>query len=112
MSALTLILLLFAVAAGLRMLADRSGIPLPTLLVLGGLGIALMPGLPRLVLDPDTIFLIFIPPLLFWASLKTSLRDLKRNLRAITLLAIGLVLATMAVVARTTHALLPELPLA
>ena len=112
MSALTLILLLFAVAAGLRMLADRSGIPLPTLLVLGGLGIALMPGLPRLVLDPDTVFLVFIPPLLFWASLKTSLRDLKRNLRAITLLAIGLVLATMAVVARMTHALLPELPLA
>ncbi len=112
MSALTLILLLFAVVAGLRLLADRTGIPLPTLLVLGGLGVALMPGLPRLVLDPDTVFLVFIPPLLFWASIRTSLRDLKRNLRAITLLAVALVLATMAVVARTTHALLPELPLA
>jgi monovalent cation/hydrogen antiporter len=112
MSALTLILLLFAVVAGLRLLADRTGIPLPTLLVLGGLGVALTPGLPRLVLDPDTVFLVFIPPLLFWASIRTSLRDLRRNLRAITLLAVALVLATMAVVARTTHALLPELPLA
>ena len=73
MSALTLILLLFALAAGLRLLADRTGIPLPTLLVLGGLGVALTPGLPRLRLDPDTIFLVFIPPLLFWASVRTSL---------------------------------------
>jgi CPA1 family monovalent cation:H+ antiporter len=98
--------------AGLRLLADRTGIPLPTLLVLGGLGVAITPGLPRLVLDPDTVFLVFIPPLLFWASIRTSLRDLRRNLRAIALLAVALVLATMGVVARTTHALLPELPLA
>jgi monovalent cation/hydrogen antiporter len=112
LSALTLILLLFALVAGLRLLADRTGILLPTLLVLGGLGIALTPGLPRLRLDPDTIFLVFIPPLLFWASVRTSLRDLKRNLRAITLLAVALVLGTIGVVARTTHALLPGLPLA
>jgi monovalent cation/hydrogen antiporter len=112
MSAITLILLLFAVVAGLRFLADRTGIPLPSLLVLGGLGVALTPGLPRLVLDPDTVFLIFIPPLLFWSSLRTSLRDLRRNLRAISLLAVALVIATIGVVARTTHALLPDLPLA
>jgi Na+/H+ antiporter len=111
-SAITVILLLFAVVAGLRLLADRTGIPLPTLLILGGLAVALMPGLPQLVLDPGTVFLIFIPPLLFWSSLRTSLRDLRRNLRAITLLAVALVLATMSVVARTTHILLPELPLA
>src|SRR6202050_5356251 len=111
-SAITVVLLLFAVVAGLRLLADRTGIPLPTLLVLGGLGVALTPGLPRLVLDPDTVFLVFIPPLLFWASVRTSFRDVRRNLRAITLLAVALVLATMGVVARTTHVLLPELPLA
>ena len=110
MSVIALVLLLFAATAGLRLLADRSGIPLPTLLVIGGLGIAFIPGLPRLVLDPQAIFLIFIPPLLFWASLTTSLRDLKRNLRSITLLAVWLVLATMAVVAVVAHTLLPELP--
>jgi monovalent cation/hydrogen antiporter len=110
MSVIALVLLLFAATAGLRLLADRSGIPLPTLLVLGGLCVAFIPGLPRLVLDPQTIFLIFIPPLLFWASLTTSLRDLVRNLRSITLLAVWLVLATMCVVALVTHALLPQLP--
>lgn len=110
MSVIALVLLLFAATAGLRLLADRARIPLPTLLVLGGLCVAFIPGLPRLVLDPQTIFLIFIPPLLFWAALTTSLRDLKRNLRAITLLAVWLVLATMFVVAVVVHALLPQLP--
>lgn len=110
MSVIALVLLLFAATAGLRLLADRSGIPLPTLLVLGGLCVAFIPGLPRLVLDPQTIFLIFIPPLLFWAALTTSLRDLKRNVRSITLLAVWLVLATMCVAAVVTHALLPKLP--
>lgn len=112
MTALMLVLLLLAVVAALRLLTERYAVPLPTLLVLGGLGIALAPGLPHLAIDPDTIFLIFIPPLLFWASLRTSLRDLRRNLRAITLLAVGMVLATMAAVARTTHAFLPQIPLA
>jgi monovalent cation/hydrogen antiporter len=110
MSVIALILLLFAATAGLRLLADRTGIPLPTLLVLGGLLVAFIPELPPLKLDPQAIFLIFIPPLLFWTSLTTSLRDLKRNLRSITLLAVWLVLATMTVVAVMAHALLPELP--
>jgi Na+/H+ antiporter len=110
MSVIALVLLLFAATAGLRLLADRADVPLPTLLVLGGLCLAFIPGLPRLTLDPETIFLIFIPPLLFWAALTTSLRDLMRNLRSITLLAVWLVLATMCVVAVVTHALLPELP--
>jgi monovalent cation/hydrogen antiporter len=110
MSIIALILLLFAATAGLRLLADRTGIPLPTLLVLGGLCVALVPGLPRLQLDPATIFLIFIPPLLFWASLTTSLRDLKRNFRSITLLAVWMVLLTMTVVAVVAHALIPALP--
>jgi CPA1 family monovalent cation:H+ antiporter len=109
MSVIPLVLVLFAVNAGLRALADRLAIPLPTLLVLGGLALALIPGVPRLPLEPQAIFLIFVPPLLFWAALTTSLRDLRRNLRAIILLAVGLVLATMVVVAITAHALLPRL---
>src|SRR3984957_15826480 len=110
MSVIALVLLLFAATAGLRLLADRSGIPLPTLLVLGGLAVALIPGLPHLALDPAAIFLIFIPPLLFWASVTTSLRDMKRNLRSITMLAVWMVLATMTVVARTAHAMIPAMP--
>jgi Na+/H+ antiporter len=110
MSIVVLLLLLIAATAGLRLLADRMHVPLPTLLVLGGLGLAFIPGLPRLTLDPDAIFLIFIPPLLFWTSMTTSLRDLTRNLRAIVLLAIGLVIATMSVVAMVAHTLLPDVP--
>lgn len=110
MPIVSLILVLFAATAGLRLVADRSNVPLPTLLVLGGLCVALIPALPRPTLDPDTVFLIFIPPLLFWASLTTSLRDLRRNIRGITLLAVFLILVTMAVVAFVSHALLPTLP--
>jgi Na+/H+ antiporter len=109
-SLIALILILFAAIAALRALADRTGIPLPTLLVLGGLALAFIPGLPQLTLDPGTIFLIFIPPLLFWTATSTSLRDLKRNLRPIVLLALWLVLLTMGVVAIVAHYLLPELP--
>src|ERR1700684_4457338 len=110
MSIIALILLLFAATAGLRLVADRTGVPLPTLLVLGGLCVSLIPGLPHLQIDPATIFLIFIPPLLFWASLTTSLRDLKRNFRSITLLAVWMVLLTMTVVSVVAHALIPALP--
>jgi len=110
MSVIALILVLFAATAGLRLLADRTSIPLPTLLVLGGLGVAFIPGLPPLNLDPEAVFLVFIPPLLFWASLTTSLRDLKNNLRSITLLAVWMVLVTITVVAAAAHAMLPDLP--
>ena len=110
MSVIALIFLLFAVVAVLRLLADRSRVPLPTLLVLGGLGIALIPRLPHLTLDPEAVFLIFIPPLLFWTSLQTSLRDLRRNFRSITMLAVIMVLATVVIVARVAHAFLPQLP--
>ncbi|MBS0378618.1 MAG: Na+/H+ antiporter [Proteobacteria bacterium] len=110
MSAVALILLLIAASAALRYLSDRIGVPLPTLLVLGGLGLALIPGLPRLNLDPETVFLVFIPPLLFWTALQTSLRDLIRNRRSITLLALWLVLITLVTVAAVTHTLLPALP--
>ncbi len=110
MSVVALILLLFAATAALRVLAEKSGVPLPSLLVLGGLAVAFIPGLPKLNLDPETVFLVFIPPLLYWTSLNTSLRDLKRNLRSITLLAVWLVLLTMAIVAVVVHELIPDLP--
>ena len=110
MSVIELVLILFAATALLKLAADRFAIPLPALLVLGGLALALTPQLPRPALDPSAIFVLFVPPLLFWAALTTSLRDLLRNLRAIVLLAVGLVLATMCVIAATAHALIPSLP--
>jgi CPA1 family monovalent cation:H+ antiporter len=109
MAALELILVLFAVVAALRLLSDRVAVPHAALLVLGGVVLAVIPGLPRARLDPEVVFLIFIPPLLYWTALNTSWRDFRSNLRSISLLAIGLVLATMTAVAAVAHALAPEL---
>jgi len=97
-----------SVSAALRLLARRIGVPHPVLLVLGGLALAFVPGLPRITIAPDTLFLIFVPPLLYWAALTTSLRDIRRQFSPIARLATVLVLLTMAVVAVVVHALTPE----
>jgi CPA1 family monovalent cation:H+ antiporter len=110
MAALELILVLLAAVALLALLAEKLEIPLPALLVLGGIGLALAPGLPRPSLDPDAVFLIFVPPLLYWTALNTSWRDFRENLRSITLLSVGLVIVTMIAVAAAAHAVTPELP--
>lgn len=90
--------LLLAVAV-LALLARRLHVPYPIFFVIGGLLIGLIPGLPKVRLDPDLVFLFFLPPLLFPAALFTSWRDFRANLRPISLLAIGLVLFTTAAVA-------------
>ena len=97
-----LIGLLVAVAA-LAWLASRVNVSYPILLVLGGLGIAAVPGLPRVELRPDLVFLLFLPPLLYYAGLLTSWRDFKSNIRPISLLAVGLVLFTTCLVAFVAH---------
>ena len=73
-------------------LARRLQIPYPILLVIGGLGLALIPGLPRVRLNPELVFLLFLPPLLYPAALFTSWRDFRADLGYISLLAVGLVL--------------------
>src|SRR5881394_3932991 len=85
--------MLLAVAA-LALLARRLHIPYPILFVIGGLLLGLVPGLPRVHLNPELVFVFFLPPLLYPAALFTSWRDFRANLRPISLLAIGLVLIT------------------
>ncbi|MBI3724671.1 cation:proton antiporter [bacterium] len=111
MPVVELVLVLLGVTAGLEVLARALGLPLPALLVAAGLVVALLPGIPRPELDPEAVFVVFIPPLLYWAALNSSLRDLKRHFAAISLLAVGLVVATTAAVAAVAHALVPELTL-
>lgn len=94
--------LLLAVAM-LALLARRVTIPYPILFVLGGLVLAIIPGIPRIRLDPELVFLFFLPPLLYPAALFTSWRDFRANLRPISLLAIGLVLFTTVAVAYLGH---------
>ncbi len=103
---LEIIILLLAVVLILTTVARRILIPYPILLVIGGLVLAVVPGLPIVTLNPDLVFLVFLPPILWAAAYFTSLRDFRDNLRPISLLAVGLVLVTTAAVATVAHAFL------
>jgi CPA1 family monovalent cation:H+ antiporter len=106
-----LIMLLISVA-GFGLLARKIRVPDPIVLVLGGLALSLVPGLPNVELQPDYVFLIVLPPLLYAQAWFTSWKDFCDHLRPILLLAIGLVLFTMTTVGLVVHALVPEVPLA
>ncbi len=110
MKALELVLVLLAATAAISVLAERLVVPAPVLLVLGGTVLAFVPELPRPTLSPEVVFLVFIPPLLYWSAFNTSWRDFRRHLRSISLLSVGLVLVTMTAVAAVAHALVPGLP--
>ena len=107
MNALELILVLLVVAAALAVVAERLKIPYPILLVVGGLALAFVPGLPAVKIDPELVLLLFLPPLLFGAAWLTSWRDFAANTRPISLLAIGLVVVTTTAVAWVAHAVIP-----
>ena len=94
--------LLLAVVV-LALMARRLAVPYPILFVIGGLALSLIPKLPGVRLDPELVFLFFLPPLLFPAALFTSWRDFRANLRTISLLAVGLVLFTTVTVALLAH---------
>ncbi|TML17100.1 MAG: Na+/H+ antiporter [Actinobacteria bacterium] len=97
------LLLLLLTALALLLLADPLRIPYPILLVVGGLILGFAPGVPTVVLPPDAVIVGILPPLLYSAAFNTGLRDLKRNVRAISLLAIALVTVTMVAVAVAAH---------
>ncbi|HET7417937.1 MAG TPA: Na+/H+ antiporter [Solirubrobacterales bacterium] len=103
------VFVLILAAALMVRLADFGKIPAPIVLVLGGLAIAFIPGLPSVELDPDTIFLVFLPPLVYAAGWQTSPGELRAVMRPLALLAVGLVFVAAAAVAVVAHALVPEL---
>src|SRR4051794_40213450 len=107
MSTELVVLVLLAAVLVLIVVSDRIDVPYPILLVLGGCGLGFVPGVPDVRLDPDIVLLIVLPPLLYSASFFSSLRELRANLRPISFLAIGLVLATTVAVAVIAHALIP-----
>ncbi|MFO1512857.1 MAG: Na+/H+ antiporter [Verrucomicrobiota bacterium] len=106
-----LVLLLISLA-GFGLLARRWRIPEPIALVLGGLSLSFVPGLPAVELKPEYVFLLVLPPLLYAQAWFTSWKDFCDNLRAISMLAVGLVLFTTTAVALVAHAIVPGLPLA
>src|SRR3954470_11182381 len=110
MSTELVVLMLLAAVLVLIVVSDRVHVPYPILLVLGGCGLGVVPGVPDVRLDPDVVLLIVLPPLLYSASFFTSLRELRTNLRPISLLAVGLVLATTGMVAPVAHAVVDGIP--
>jgi CPA1 family monovalent cation:H+ antiporter len=106
----TVLALLFAVVL-FSTVARRLRLPYPSLLALGGLMMALVPGLPRFELAPDVVLLVFLPPLLFGAGWRISWSELVPLLRPIAVLAVGLVLFTTVGVGLAAHALDAALPL-
>ena len=101
---LTILLGLLAATTALLALAPRLRIPYPILLVLGGLALGFVPGMPDFELPPQLVLVGVLPPLLYSSAFFTSLRDLRANARPIGLLAIGLVLMTIVAVAAVAHA--------
>jgi monovalent cation/hydrogen antiporter len=105
LEAVFLLLLVFvAVFAGL---ARQLKIAYPILLVIAGLALSLLPGMPRIGLDPNLVFLVFLPPLLYSAAWTLSWREFQRNFVSIAMLAVGLVLFTVVGLALAAGSLLP-----
>ena len=109
MNDIEVLIALVGVAAILVRLADIVAIPYPIVLVIGGLGIGLLPGGPTLELDPDVVFLVFLPPLLQSAAYWTSPQELRAEIGPLSGLVLGLALGTMVAVAAVAQAVIPEL---
>ena len=103
--------LLFCVSL-LSVVATKIKVPYPILLVLAGLVIWLIPGMPSLEMDPDVVFFIFLPPLLYAAAWQTSWNEFWKWKRSILLLAFGLVIFTSVIVAYVSVHLIPGFTLA
>jgi len=106
-SVLQLVVLLLSLVLTLGAFARRLPIPYPIVLVLGGLALSFVPGLPEAPLGPDLIFTIFLPPVLWAAAFESDLRQLRRSAISIAALAIGLVVVTTVAVAWVAHLTLP-----
>ena len=101
-----LVVCLLIVLVVLVAVAQRLKVSQPIVLVIGGLVLALYPRLPEVKLEPDIVFLVFLPPLLYWDAINSSWRDFRENWRPISLLAIGLVFTTTMAVMVVAHSLL------
>jgi CPA1 family monovalent cation:H+ antiporter len=112
MTQMTIILEMLATIAVLSLVSRRLRLPLPILLVITGTILGFVPHLPKMNLEPDLVFFIFLPPLLYIQSCLTSWRDLKANAEPISFLAIGLVLVTQYSVAVVAHQIIPGMSMA
>lgn len=103
---ITLVFGLLVAIVVLAIIATRFRLPYAIVLVLGGLVLGFLPGLPTIELDPQLLLFLFLPPLIYSSAWLTSWREFQANLRPIFLLSIGLVLATTTLVAVVAHFLM------
>lgn len=108
MEQLGIVVILLAIVTGLAQVTDKIRVPYPILLVVTGMAISFIPNLPAVVVSPDLVFLVFLPPVLYGAAWVTSWPDFKANRRPITLLAVGCVLFTTTLVAFVAHSIIPN----
>jgi len=101
------VLFIMAIMIGLSGIADKVRLPYPILLIVAGIGIGFIPSIPYSELNPDIIFLIFLPPMLYDAAFNISFKEFKTNINTIGKLAIPLVFATTAAIALTAHYCIP-----
>lgn len=105
----SVIIFILAIMIGLSAIADKIKLPYPILLIVAGISIGFIPGLPQVDINPEIIFLIFLPPLLYDAAFNISFKDFKTNLNTISTLAISLVFITACGIAVVAHYLIPDM---
>ncbi len=105
-----IVIALLLAGAGLTALSRRIGTPYPAMVALAGAGLALVPGTPTLVLDPELALTLFVAPVLLDAAFDSSARDLRANWRTVAGLAVGAVALTVVVVAMVVRMLVPGMP--
>src|SRR3954465_4991799 len=110
MQVFEVIVALLLSGAALAAVARRFGAPYPALVALAGAALALVPGVPALVLDPELALALFVAPVLVDAAFDASPRDLRANWRAVTSLALGAVALTIAVVGCAPKLLVRDMP--
>ncbi len=112
MRSIEIVLGLVVLGVVVATLAGRLKAPAPSMLVIAGLVVGLIPGLPKVVVTPESISLIVLPPLLYAASTDVALTELRKVIGAVSALAVGLVAVSAVAVAFTVHTIVPDVPLA
>src|SRR5918992_2464591 len=110
MEVFEVVIALLLAGAALAAVARRVGTPYPALVALAGAALALVPGTPTLVLDPELALALFVAPVLVDAAFDSSPRDLRANWRTVASLALGAVALTIVVVAVVARLLVPDMP--
>ena len=111
MLSVSILIALMLCCVPLAWVARKMGLPDPVALVIGGAALAFIPQLPEIRIAPEIVFTVLLPPILYQAALHLPWAEFRESLRPILILAIGLVLATMAAVGFAAHWLIPALPL-